>query len=206
MEQLFLNETFDGPKLDERLTWHHEPSRWSIDSNQKLLRVEPGSSTDYWQKTHYGFQADNGPFLAASVSGDWILSTHVRFSPAHQYDQAGLMVYLSPTSWIKTSVEYQLDRPSLLGAVVTNAGYSDWSTQPFLSSTPEIWLRIRREETDYIVESSSDGMAWNQIRMAHLLDDDSESPTKCGLYACCPKESGFVAEFLHFKIELGRTS
>jgi len=204
MGELILHETFEGPVLDSRLRWIHEPKAWRVDPFAKSLRVEPAASTDYWQKTHYGFSADNGPFLAAEVSGDWVLTTHVRFHPAHQYDQAGLMIHLSPTCWIKTSVEYQLDRPSMLGAVVTNADYSDWSTQRFLSAKNEVWLRIRREETDYIVDSSTDGAEWDQIRMAHLLEDDPLKPTRCGLYACCPKETGFVAEFLQLRIESGR--
>lgn len=43
--------------------------------------------------------------------------------------QAGLMVLLSPSCWLKTSVEHGgQGRPSQLGVVATNAGYSDWST------------------------------------------------------------------------------
>lgn len=204
MGELILDETFQERVFDSRLRWRHEPKAWRIDSSTKSLLIEPAGATDYWQTTHYGFQADNGPFLAADVSGDWVLTTRVRFHPAHQYDQAGLMIHISPTCWIKTSVEYQLDRPSMLGAVVTNSGYSDWSTQNFTSTKNEIWLRIRREETDYIIDASMNGTDWDQIRMAHLLEDDPQKPVRCGLYACCPKETGFVAEFLQLRIELGR--
>jgi regulation of enolase protein 1 (concanavalin A-like superfamily) len=111
------------------------------------------------------------------------------------------MVRLSPGCWLKTSVEYESDGPSRLGAVVTNGAYSDWSTQEFPAERGEIWLRIRREATDYIVDTSADGGAWTQIRMAHLHDDRPEAPVAAGLYACSPKASGFVAEFSFLRIE-----
>jgi regulation of enolase protein 1 (concanavalin A-like superfamily) len=195
---------FDGTILDERLTWFCEPRDWSVSTVERTLRIEPDAHTDFWQKTHYGFEADNGHFLSLPSPGDFVLTTHVRFNPVHQYDQAGLMVRLSPDCWLKTSVEYEPDEPNRLGAVVTNGGYSDWSTQEFPDERREIWLRVRRESTDYLVESSVDGNRWTQIRMARLLGDDSDKPVAAGLYACSPKERGFVAQFSLLRLQRGR--
>lgn len=41
------------------------------------------------------------------------------------------MVLLSPSCWLKTSVEHNPGHPNQLGVVVTNGGYSDWSTMDF---------------------------------------------------------------------------
>ena len=191
---------FTSPLPQPLPSWHAEPSRWAIDGER--LRVEPDGATDFWQRTHYGFQADNGPFLHASVTGDVVMTTHVHFHAKHQYDQAGLMVRLSPSCWLKTSVEHEPGARGRLGAVVTNGGYSDWSTQPFDAS--EVWLRIRREGADYIVDASSDGKDWGQIRMAHLFEDDGQRAVACGLYACSPKAAGFAAEFEFLEIAPGR--
>ena len=35
------------------------------------------------------------------------MTAHVAFNPVHRYDQAGLMVRVSPTCWLKTSVEHE---------------------------------------------------------------------------------------------------
>ncbi|WP_437926271.1 DUF1349 domain-containing protein [Sorangium sp. So ce291] len=204
MTQLLVDEEFTKVGVDPRLEWRNPPARWVVEPERRVLVVEPGAKTDYWQRTHYGFQNDNGPFLFARVGGDFVMTTQVRFRPAHQYDQAGLMVRLSASCWLKTSVEFEPDGPSRLGAVVTNAGYSDWSTQPFPSDRREIWLRIRREGPDYLVESSDDGAAWTQIRMAHLHEDDGAREVPCGLYACSPTGEGFVAEFARLRIAPGR--
>jgi uncharacterized protein len=199
-----LTQLFDGSTLDERLTWFCEPPHWSVNQAARMLHVEPAAQTDFWQKTHYGFEADNGHFLSLPVAGDFILTTHVRFNPVHQYDQAGLMIRLSPDCWLKTSVEYESDGPNRLGSVVTNGGYSDWSTQNFADERREIWLRVRREATDYLVESADDGRRWTQIRMARLLEDQGGMPVAAGLYACSPKGQGFVAQFRVLHLYRGR--
>ena len=195
-----LHERFTGPTLHPDLRWHCEPRRWTLTDGG--LRVEPEAGTDFWQRTHYGFEADNGHALLAAVTGDFVLSTHVRFRPLHQYDQAGLMVRLSPACWLKTSVEHEPGRAGRLGAVVTNAGYSDWSTQPFAAA--EVWLRVRREGQDYVVDASHDGQAWEQIRMARLHDDRMGLGVDCGVYACSPKDAGFVVEFGFLEVARGR--
>jgi regulation of enolase protein 1 (concanavalin A-like superfamily) len=53
----------------------------------------------------------------------------------------GLMVQVSPSCWLKTSVEAGAPgEPSQLGVVVTNGGFSDWSTQDFPSSLHTVRL------------------------------------------------------------------
>jgi regulation of enolase protein 1 (concanavalin A-like superfamily) len=79
--------------------------------------------------------------------------------------------------------------------VVTNAGYSDWSTQDVASTVRDIWLRVRREGSDYLVTTSSDEAEWTQLRLAHLAEADGGGEVHAGIYACSPKDAGFCAEF-----------
>jgi regulation of enolase protein 1 (concanavalin A-like superfamily) len=175
------------------LNWFCPPKQWSLENGH--LTLFPDAKTDYWQRTHYGFQNDNGHFFYTEAHDDFILTTKARFFPAHQYDQAGLMVRISPDFWLKTSIEFEPDEPNRLGAVVTRYGYSDWSTQDISKQVAEYQLRIRRESEDYFVEyRPSDEAHWSQIRMAHL-ENVAGSAVQCGLYACSPIEAGFKAEF-----------
>ena len=73
------------------------------------------------------------------------------------------MVRVARDCWIKTSVEYELDQPAELSAVVTNAGYSDWSVQDFDSARHDVWLRISRKSSDFIIEHSDDGQTWRVL-------------------------------------------
>ena len=201
MNEILLFETFDAAAFDPRLAWYCPPRAWRIANS--CLVIEPDAKTDYWQKTHYGFVADNGHFLFTEVTGDVIVTSSVRFQPVNQYDQAGLMVRLSPQCWLKTSVEYEPHGPNRLGAVVTNAGYSDWSTQDFPQACTELSLRIRREGCDYIVEYLHEER-WTQIRLARLHEDDGTRPVQVGVYACSPIAAGYAAAFDFLQIERGR--
>jgi len=193
-----LHERFGAPAFDARLSWHCEPARHRIDAERHRLVIETDAATDFWQRTHYGFRVDNGHVLALAARGNFVLSTAVTCFGVHQYDQAGLMLRLSPDCWLKTSVELEPDEPhNRLGAVVTNAGYSDWSTQPLDKSVSTFWFRIRAEQTAVIVDSSLDGVHYEQIRVAHLSERTLDAEVRCGLYACSPKAAGFRAEF-HF--------
>jgi regulation of enolase protein 1 (concanavalin A-like superfamily) len=193
-----IREAFAGPALQPGLSWYCEPPRWSLGGR---LRLEPAAATDFWQRTHYGFEVDNGHFLFANVANDFLLEAGVRFQPVHQYDQAGLMVRISPSCWLKTSVEYEPAEAPRLGVVVTNHGFSDWSTQPFPRTAREVWLRVLRTGEDYIVHASRDGHEWEQLRMAHLHADRRGVPVQAGLYACSPKGAGFVAEFDYLHLD-----
>ena len=187
--------------LDSRLRWHCEPKKWYIDSSRRCLVIQPDTPTDFWRKTHYGFDADNGHFLFVERCGDFVLTTHVCSQPAHQYDQAGLMIRHSADCWLKTSVEFSPDEAALLGAVVTNYGYSDWSTQDFPSGQSDVWLRVCRCKSDYTVEYSDQGLYWTPIRVAHLHEDPQDGSVQCGIYACSPKGEGYIAEFTSLELQ-----
>jgi len=197
MSTLILSAEFDG-HLDARLNWFCPPEKWSLENGN--LMIHPDAKTDFWQRTHYGFQNDNGHFLCAEVDGDFQLTAKVRLFPVHQYDQAGLMVRFSPDFWLKTSIEFEPDHPNRLGAVVTRQGYSDWSTQDVPKSLQELQFRIRRAGEDYIVEYRQTETNWSQIRMAHL-ENIGQTAVQCGLYACSPIAAGFRAQFEYLKIE-----
>lgn len=179
--------------------WRHPPRRWELEHEALTLWTE--AATDYWQRTHYGFRADNGHFLFARVEGDFSLQASVAFRGVHQYDQAGLLVRFSESCWLKTSVEHEPDGPARLGAVVTNAGWSDWSTQDADKGLDLVTFRVRRVGRDYEVHWSRDGIQWSQIRIARLLEDDG-GQIEAGVYACSPKAAGYSATFMGVRIEL----
>lgn len=190
-----LHEAFRAPSIDSRLSWRCPPKRWEVDSASGCLRVWSDPQTDFWQRTHYGMRADNGHLLYLQAQGNFSLESTVRMFPEHQYDQAGLMIWISSSCWVKASVEYQVDGDNYLGAVVTNSGYSDWSTQPLDRSITQFSLRLKLVGSQLMVHQSLDGGRWQQLRMATLLERSPGEPVLCGLYLCSPKQAGFAVEF-----------
>lgn len=182
----------------EGFTWHEEPSSWRIDGGVLSLRADP--LTDFWQGTHYGFRNDNGHFFHTARGGDFTLSCQVAARPIDRYDQAGLMIRVSADCWLKASVEYEPAGPSRLGAVVTNHGWSDWSTQDIAYPAGPIGLRVTRTGADYVVAANlTGGPLWTQLRIARL-HDDPDGPVRCGLYACSPQGPGHEATFTDLTI------
>ena len=58
-----LQESFAGPDLHPKMRWHCPPARWSVRPSDRVLRIEPDAKTDFWRKTHYGFEVDNGAYF-----------------------------------------------------------------------------------------------------------------------------------------------
>ncbi|MGD9509008.1 MAG: DUF1349 domain-containing protein [Geminicoccaceae bacterium] len=195
----WLDETFAGEELDPRLAWHCPPPSWRLGAQGLCLSTTAG--TDFWQGTHYGFRVDNGHALLAAMEGDFVMESRVAVAPEHQYDQAGLMVRLDADCWLKTSVEHEPGAPSRLGAVITNHGWSDWSTQDLDPvRARDLAFRITRRGADYLVEAAVAGSTWSQIRLGRLQADRGGA-VRAGIYACSPKAAGLEARFAGLTIK-----
>ena len=195
-----IEERFQSDPFSSRLTWRNPPPVARIDPARGRLIVQPAAESDFWQRTHYGFQADNGHHLAAPVQGDVTVTTEVELHPQHQYDQAGVLLYADADCWVKLSLEYEPDEASKLGVVVTNNGFSDWSFQPFDAASLDLQFQLRRQGQD--IEAAyrlPGGAAWTTIRVAHLACAP-DARLACGLYACSPRAAGFQAEFTRLTV------
>jgi regulation of enolase protein 1 (concanavalin A-like superfamily) len=67
MQDAPLSQFAIDRELSPRLRWHCEPKQWSIDPVASALRIRTDPGTDFWQRTHYAFEADNGHFLLVSM-------------------------------------------------------------------------------------------------------------------------------------------
>lgn len=201
--QLKSNMTWNLTQLSELpgFTWHCPPPQWGWDRTG--LFIEPAANTDFWQRTHYGFAADNGHFLFTKLATDFVASTTVRLQPRHQYDQAGLMVRLDAGCWIKTSVEFEPGAANRLGVVVTHHGYSDWSTQDVPAELSEFGFRLARVGSEFLVSARCGTADWSQLRLVRL-DCEPAATLAVGPYACSPKGAGFRCEFNALSVEAPR--
>jgi regulation of enolase protein 1 (concanavalin A-like superfamily) len=181
--------------LSKSFFWFNEAPTHHFDDG---LHLRTQGNTDFWQRTHYGFRRDDGHCLFTRATGDFQFSCRAVFAPESQYDQCGLMVRSDENHWIKQSTEYENPTISRLGSVVTNLGYSDWATQDVSSAIGERWYRMTREDNDFTLEWSADGVQWDQMRITHL--HDAQDTISVGLYACSPKGEGFNCSFHNFRL------
>ena len=175
------------------LVWTRPPKVYKIEEKKITMTTEP--DTDLWQRTYYGFQNDNAPCLQMKTSEKFFtFVVKTEFESKIKYDQSGIVMYLDSDNWAKASVEYENDQIQRLGSVVTNNGYSDWSSNDIPSSIKSMWFRFSRRESDYYIEYSEDGKNWKQMRLFHMFKGDGE--ISFGIYACSPnKEGSFNATF-----------
>lgn len=179
-------------EVDAALRWLNRPPVVAAGAG---LRVVSGPRTDLWQRTHYGFQRDDGHCLVARFEGDFELICRVGFEPRAQYDQCGVVVRVDAGNWLKASIEYEDASHSRLGSVVTNLGYSDWATQDIASDWGGAWYRVSRRGADFRIEYGRDGRCWHQLRICHL--HAAAGAVEAGFYTCSPVGDGYEAA-LHY--------
>lgn len=192
--------------------WLNKSEFCSVDSETVVIQTTP--KTDFWQKSYYGFRNDNAPALQFESGTNFTFTVKVNFDYKSLFDQCGIIIYLDSENWFKASIEYENESFSRLGSVVTNLGYSDWATAD-IDTISGIWYRLSRRCSDFLVESSFDGVNFKQMRIFHLhkLGETTEKMGKSnpplapessvtfGVYACSPTESSFVATFSEMKLE-----
>ena len=135
--QKYICKPFSSPPIttfdDARLFWHNGEPRHKIFDSKKSIEIEPTEKLDYWSKTFYGPKPliiNNGQTLVAKIpwEEEATITTSFTLKPKEQFDQAGIMVIVNENVWVKAGIEYTDGFPNL-SCVVTNDGYSDWSTQ-----------------------------------------------------------------------------
>ena len=181
----------------EKLQWTREPGVYTVSDGKIEIVTEP--YTDLWQRTYYHFQNDNAPVLQMETDEQYFSFTvKTEFESKHRYDQCGIAMYLDSDNWLKGSVEYENENFQHLGSVVTNNGYSDWSTTEIAANIHSMWYRLSRREDDYCIECSDDGINFHQMRVCHMWKGGGT--VRFGVYACSPENSSFKATFTHMAL------
>jgi regulation of enolase protein 1 (concanavalin A-like superfamily) len=170
------------------MQWYNEPPQWNAQGG--TIQITTAPKTDYWRKTHYGFIRDNGHFYYQEVSGDFV--AQVKFSGQYRdlYDQAGLMLRLDETTWIKCGIEY-VHGVQQASAVVTRE-FSDWSVTPLPQNPAAVWLRVTAKLPAVEVHYSVDGETYHLLRMGYLTE---AQPIQVGIMCCSPDGDGFSVTF-----------
>ena len=179
------------------MKWIRQPKQFSVSDEKVTIITEP--FTDLWQRTYYHFRNDNAPVLQTQTDEKYFsFVVKTDYDTKVRYDQSGIIMYLDSENWIKASVEYENEKIQRLGCVVTNNGYSDWSSVDIDASIKSMWFRLSRRDDDFCVENSVDGINFNQMRICHMFNVKDTVPF--GIYACSAENSSFEAVFTDMEI------
>jgi regulation of enolase protein 1 (concanavalin A-like superfamily) len=178
----------------DKFTWLNEPPRFSVEGNE--VSVETGKETDFWRETFYKFWRDSGHFYCTRIKGDFTAEVTVRGEYEALYDQAGLMVRLSESHWIKAGIEYT-DGERYFSVVVTN-DTSDWSLTAIPVAVEGVRLRItKHREAVRVQYLDITDTRWKPVRLAYFPPTTS---VDVGLTCCSPQREGFKVVFRDLNI------
>ena len=175
-------------------TWHHPPPACRIDAG--TLTVKTGEDTDFWRITAYDFIHDNGHFFSRPVDHDFTAQLHVRANFEALYDQAGLMVRIDPSHWIKIGAEFS-DGQLMMSTVLTNE-MSDWAVMPAPAIGAGFWLRVTIQSGTVRAQYSLDGVNWPLLRLAPF---PVAATYLVGPMCCTPQRAGLEVHFTGFSVQ-----
>ncbi|GEM44746.1 DUF1349 domain-containing protein [Deinococcus cellulosilyticus] len=169
-------------------TWLNAPTQWQEHENTLTVTTLP--DTDFWQVTHYGFRRDSGHAYLESVRGDFDFT--VTFSGQYRdlYDQAGLLLRVSETLWLKAGIEYVEDVHNL--SVVVTREFSDWSVTPLQGALESTTLKLSRRKEAITIEGAINGGPLQLMRMLYFPEVEE---VQIGPMCCSPTGQGFEVEF-----------
>ena len=180
----------------QEMQWLNSPPRHDV--KEGTLALETGHETDFWQKTYYGFQRDNGHFLHVSQQGEFTAETAFTGCYEALYDQAGLMIRKDAMNWMKCGIEYT-DGVCHFSTVVTTSGQSDWSAFELGHQKGPLGVKVSRLGDSLFVQYRMDpDSQWKMARLAFFPAD--MDPVDVGIFACSPQRAGFKAGFHHFSL------
>ena len=148
------------------MEWLNEPPSWETTGD--AITVVSGAKTDFWRRTHDGGIRDTGHFYHRPVTGDFRAEVQVAGEYRDLYDQAGLMVRLDETTWLKCGVE--LVNGVQHASVVVTREYSDWSVVPLPANPPVFGVRVTRHEDTFEVHYSVGADPQVLLRQSFLTD------------------------------------
>ncbi|WP_192251060.1 DUF1349 domain-containing protein [Mesorhizobium silamurunense] len=176
------------------MTWLNPPPHHVFGDG--TLHVRTGKETDFWRETFYGFRRDNGHFLYRPVAGDFSVEVTIKGEYKALYDQAGLMLRLSETHWIKAGIEYT-DGLAYFSVVVTN-DRSDWSLVAIPADPNGVRIRLTRHAEAIRIQyrDVADGR-WKPVRLAWF---PTSRTVDVGMMCCSPQREGLEVTFSDFVV------
>ena len=174
-------------------TWLNEPAAWSLEG--ATLTVTTDGRTDFWRETHYGFTRDSGHGFGCRTEGDFSASLRVRAQYRDLYDQAGLMVRVDETTWLKAGIEWS-DGRAMASSVLT-VSRSDWATAPYPHDAGDFHIRVTVRDGVLRLQISQDGAVWALMRLAPF---PRAASYLVGPMCCTPERAGLHVQFTEFRV------
>jgi regulation of enolase protein 1 (concanavalin A-like superfamily) len=172
--------------------WINEPNATTTAVDELVVSAQQGS--DLWRSRGSGCLRDSGHALLHPFNRGDVMDVSFVLDFHHHFDQAGVVVRSSPTSWIKAGIEIH-DGVAHVGAVVTS-GLSDWSMTPVPAwRSSVVTVRIAWVDASVAVSARSSQAAWRPLRLAPWTAPHAGA----GPYCASPERDGLRVRFVEWR-------
>lgn len=189
-----IREEFDG-KLSPGIGWtwlRQDNSGWSLNATPGWLRINVSTAS-------YLSGLPSNVLTTSAPQGDFDIRTSLKFSPARNFEFAGLIVLFDEKSVLQAGRAF-CDLGSCIGSGFYFDNLQNGSAVGGNFGTPnssgQSLLRIVRQGNTYTAYYQTDGVNWVVIG-SHTVD---RSPASIGLIAAQAQSAGAFAEFDWFEI------
>ena len=169
--------------------WLNEPE-WRVDG--EVLEMHAREGSDLWQLTSYGFARDTGHALLHPLEPGQACEVDVLADMSEQFDQAGLLVRVDETHWLKAGLELADGR---LGAsAVLHRRTLGLVDQPGgrVGRARGCACASAGDADSLTVRARAEGGEWRLVR---LVPFTASGWVGVGPYCCSPSRAGYVARF-----------
>lgn len=167
--------------------WYNEPENVIFNGEKMTIVAKP--ATDFWQSRGHGFAKDNGHFFYRNISGDFTMLVKWSFADVSRFRQCGIMLRKDCENWFKVSLMCPDITNLEIGHCLAFSGNSDWSVAPLAGMPSAVWYKVVRQNADYVVLYSLDGVCFTKLRQFYLAATDIWA----GVYICNPGKDQFQA-------------
>ncbi len=157
--QAFSMDSFSGPALHPAWSWINEnPARWSLTQAPGSLRI----------MTNVGSLGAENLLVMSAPSGDYTVSTRVRFDPLMNFQMAGLVFWQEEgTHLVFGLAQCSLGPPACVGKGIyfdrSEGGEFIGSNFATATELTDVYLKVERSGATYTGYYSSNGVAWTLV-------------------------------------------
>lgn len=177
-----------GSGFGQEGVWLNKPHQSTLTPHALEVTTDKGS--DFWCETFYGFTRDSGHFYGMHAPSRFTAQLRIRAKYEKLYDQAGLMIRIDETRWMKAGIELS-DGRAMISSVLTD-GRSDWATAPYEGDPKDFWIRATVADGVLRLQVSGNGKIWPLMRLAPFPEAESY---QVGPMCCTPEREGLQVHF-----------
>ncbi|MBA3066721.1 DUF1349 domain-containing protein, partial [bacterium] len=174
IQQEIFRDEFNAPELNQDWRWERgnaENRALTEERENLIIYTADGSLRNNNQ--------ENILLRNMPVYGGRVVETKLEFNPEYEGQEAGIYIYQNADNYIKL-VKTEIDNKNyVMAAMEKNGQYSESiSIDEFYEKA--LYLRIRREETNYRLYYSTNALSWFKIKEF----DGSGMTAEAGIGAC----------------------